>query len=153
MDVHGPAAHEARQHDGEDGEQDEGDDRRHLLALHVLPELVIDGEADHDQHQAQPSRGVGLHRGVHRAALPVDDEEQQQTADPGVGGTPAEPVERPRHELGQDLLLALRGVGLGELRVDEVEEPQVTDPHDPGQDVDPTEDEVEELAHGLLSFR
>ena len=131
-------------------DEHERDDRAdHLVLGHLLPQEVVD---DPSRRTATPTptpcaTPFDCFSGSISSAAHVDDDaEQEEAGDPGVGRAPAKPVERARHELGDDLLLRVGVVGLGDLRVDEVEEPQMADPHDARHDVDPSEDEVQDFA-------
>src|SRR5262249_51041840 len=65
---------------------------------------------------------------------------------PGPRGAPAEPEERPWHQLGHDLLLRRPVHGGREGPVHEVEEVEQADPDDAGDDVDPAEDRLENVS-------
>jgi len=116
------------------------------LVLHALPEHVIDGVGDQHDQERDAARAVAAHPlAPHRVAGPVHHQEQQDARHPGVGGAPAEPIQRARHQLRDHLLPRVGIVRFRHLCVDEVEEPEMADPHHAGQHMDPTEDEVQPL--------
>ena len=84
-------------------------------------------------------------------AVVVDQEQEQDTGDPGECCAPTEPVESSWDQLRDDLFLRLGVHGRSEGRVDPVEEIEQANPEDARAEVKPTVCEFEDF-HGVCSI-